>query len=248
MLLENTELLCKCNISDSKNVKLNGDDDSINFRPSPNFIHMKKYLKSKFVEENSASNSTASDSESPSMNTEQQQKKEPENQDNSDVQPPLPPNPPSPEAPVVIKKEKEDVEEYSCNVETQEVKPNPLEQYNPTQQPQASTDDAKETGETMCRNYIRGTCERGSSCIYAHKLILSQLKYVYRFCINFQNRSGCNRPYCKFVHATVFEQEYFYKTGFLPPHTMAHLKQENPAPAPVEGSYNNFISFVCYDY
>ncbi|KAJ0184093.1 hypothetical protein K1T71_000516 [Dendrolimus kikuchii] len=220
----------QANEADSKNPKINGDDDSINFRPSQNFIYMKKYLKSKFVEESSASNSANSDSDSPSMSNEQQHNKEPANQQASEGQPPLPPNPPSPDTPVVIKTEKEDVEEYPCNPDTQEVAPNESATFNTNTQ--ATAAENKDEEETMCRNFIRGTCERGATCIFVHKLILSQLKHVYRFCINFQNRSGCNRPHCKFVHATVFEQEHFFKTGVLPPHTMAHLKQENAAPPP----------------
>lgn len=148
----------------------------------------------------------------------------------SSIQPPLPPNPPPPDSPPVIKKEKED-EETSCDSEAIKMQNNENENgISGTEL--AEEDDAKLKRETMCRNYIRGTCDRGSSCIFVHRVIRSQLKDVYKFCIDFQNPSGCTRPQCKFVHATVFEKENFYKTAYLPPHTVAHLKMNNKMPPP----------------
>ncbi|XP_028170365.1 zinc finger CCCH domain-containing protein 10-like isoform X1 [Ostrinia furnacalis] len=75
----------------------------------------------------------------------------------------------------------------------------------------------------MCKDWVRGTCARGAACIYAHELDKDQLKGVYRFCRDFEN-DRCERQVCYFVHATTFEKEHFFRTAFLPPHALHHLK------------------------
>lgn len=117
-----------------------------------------------------------------------------------------------------------------------------------------------EPEEIMCRNFFRGACNRGSKCIYSHKMILSQLKDVYRFCNDFQN-TGCKRPKCKFVHASVFEKENFLRTGYLPKHTTAHFAENisvlppPPPPPPQQGIYkilgfleNSFKNLIFVGY
>lgn len=183
---------------------------------------MKKYLKSKFEEANSSPNQSSDPSTTPnsedhetfqswqaSLSTMAQK-----------VQPPLPPNSPPPQFLVVPKKEVVD-EGYNDNSGTK----SQLDKDN-----EHSTADKKQE-KIMCRQFARAMCNRGSTCIYVHELILSQLPGVYTFCKNFQN-SICNFPKCKFVHATVFEKEHFYRTGYLPPHTLAHLKESNSALVP----------------
>ncbi|KAH9634775.1 hypothetical protein HF086_012641, partial [Spodoptera exigua] len=208
--------------------KSRNDEDSINFRPSPNFKHMKKYLKSKFEESNQMSEqSSPTEVTNATMRTNNQE----EVKSNANVQPPLPPNPPPPDTPPMIINLKQEIvdDEYQNNdTKSQEfIQTDELKTTIKTDQ----SETAEEPKVIMCRNFVRGTCKKGAACIFAHKLILSQLPEVYTFCRNFQN-SACTFPKCKFVHATVFEKEYFFRSGYLPPHTLAHLK-ENTAPQPV---------------
>ncbi|CAH2034870.1 unnamed protein product, partial [Iphiclides podalirius] len=65
---------------------------------------------------------------------------------------------------------------------------------------------------------------------------ISHLVGIYTFCWNFQN-SVCTHPNCKYVHATVFEEQRFYRTGELPPHVLAYHKNVKiwpPPPPPPE--------------
>lgn len=195
--------------------KISGGDDHSNFRPS----RMRNYWRSKNEEANPIE---CAGYQSPSTvkcdNID-------ELSNESLVQPPLPQSPPPPDSPPFIKQEKEDLES-PCG------SPKPV--HHDFQEASSSSDQPEKKNEEikgeMCRNFIRGTCDRGSSCIFVHKVIQSQLKDVYRFCIDFQNPSGCTRPSCKFVHATVFEKERFYETAYLPPHTLAHFRVNNKAP------------------
>ncbi|CAH0577956.1 unnamed protein product [Chrysodeixis includens] len=217
-----------------KKSKSRCDEDSINFRPSPNFKHMRKYLKSKFEEANQMANTSASNGTCDSSVRHDEREKVSKS---AAVQPPLPPNPPPPESPPIInlKQEIED-DEYGSTENSTEFNQAEKLLTDKIKTDQSEVSDKPEV--TMCRNFARGTCKKGTACIFAHELILSQLPGVYTFCRNFQN-SVCTFPKCKFVHATVFEKEHFFRTGFLPPHTLAHLKENNvlqppPPPPPPE--------------
>lgn len=205
-----------------KNNRVLGDEECINFRPSPNFKHMKKYLKSKFEEANSSPNQSSDRSTTP--NSEEAKTVKPQQATSSSmaqqIQPPLPPNSPPPEFLIVPKQEVED-REYNDRSEV------------PVQQTEEVGSGVSRTApeEIMCRQWARGSCTRGATCIYVHKIILAQLPGVYTFCENFQN-TVCNLSKCKFVHATVFEKEHYYRTGFLPPHTVVHLAETNSALVP----------------
>ncbi|KAL0902033.1 hypothetical protein ABMA27_000003 [Loxostege sticticalis] len=188
-------------------------DDTINFRPSPNFKHMKKYFRSKYEGD--------------------QNEIESKNKVNPVVQPPLPPNSPPPDSPITLKQEVED-DGYE----------RPLPDDASADAPGADADAAPDAGAgadappaepdkhkfIMCKDWVRGTCSRGAACIYVHKLDKSQLKGVYRFCRDFEN-SRCERQVCYFAHATTFEKEHFFRTAYLPPHALHHLKSAAPQPA-----------------
>ncbi|XP_026739720.1 zinc finger CCCH domain-containing protein 10-like isoform X2 [Trichoplusia ni] len=219
-----------------KKSKSRSDEDSINFRPSPNFKHMRKYLKSKFEEAKEMANPSASNG-TPDSTVRHDQREEVNKSTAPVVQPPLPPNPPPPESPPIInlKKEIED-DEYGTTESNGEFNHAESLLAESIKTDQSEVADKPEV--TMCRNFARGTCKKGTACKFAHELILSQLPGVYTFCRNFQN-SVCTYPKCKFVHATVFEKEHFFRTGYLPPHTLAHLKETNvlqppPPPPPPE--------------
>ncbi len=74
---------------------------------------------------------------------------------------------------------------------------------------------------SMCVDYIRGYCSRGSGCMKAHvdsvssiseREILSKTK----FCHDFQNRGSCVRASCKFLHVTRKEEDEFLLVGTIP--------------------------------
>ncbi|XP_045783690.1 zinc finger CCCH domain-containing protein 10-like [Maniola jurtina] len=114
----------------------------------------------------------------------------------------------------------------------------PLPTYPPPQDYIPNLQGGQEetpTDQTICRDFIRGNCKRERNCKYAHKHDLSQLEGVYTFCRNFQN-SVCTFANCKYVHATVFEEQNFYRTGVLRAHALHHkvndMLQPPPPPPP----------------
>ncbi|XP_052751488.1 uncharacterized protein LOC128199963 isoform X3 [Galleria mellonella] len=191
--------------------KSSGDAKYIKFKPSPNFKHMKKYLKSKFEEDKiaSASNGTAESSSN----------KTTENGNKANIQPPLPPYSPPPDSPTnfTFKTEVED-DSYELNSE-EKTENGHMKEYSMELKP-------NKRKKIMCKDFVRGCCKRGEACIYAHELDLDQLNGVYKFCRDFAN-GKCKRLLCVFVHATTFEKENFFRTGILPPHTLSHLKDIN---------------------
>ncbi|KAJ8736942.1 hypothetical protein PYW07_000213 [Mythimna separata] len=201
--------------------KSRSDEELLNHRPSPNFKH-KKYLRSKFEE----AMMVEANSTSTCHNKLEKVNKVVE------AQPPLPPNPPPPDTPPMITNVKQEVEddEYTCSTTETSSDLEHLEEIKTAATIKVDHSEEK-PGVTMCRNFARGTCKKGTACIFAHELILSQLPGVYTFCRNFQN-SVCSFPKCKFVHATVFEKEHFFRTGYLPPHALAHLKEASVQQAP----------------
>lgn len=137
--------------------------------------------------------------------------------DEPPFQPPLPIGPPPPDSPtrIQIKKEKLDdgydvpdckpIFDVKCKQEVTPVDSRP-----------------------MCRRFARGTCTSGSACIFKHEIDLNQLRTgrIYKFCWDFQNKE-CNRPVCKHLHATIFEEQHYYRTGYLPPSALAHQGPDN---------------------
>ncbi|XP_062532108.1 uncharacterized protein LOC101738523 isoform X2 [Bombyx mori] len=185
--------------------------------PSPNFKHMKKYLKCKFGEE---SHSPQYHAVTEFPEAEAMEKKG--NEQTEKVDPPLPNRPPLPPPdPLLANLKKEIVnEEY---IDTSSIT------INIKTDPTENDGKPNDVEETMCRNFVRNTCNRGASCRYLHKIIHSQLKGVYRFCIDFENKK-CTRAECSYAHATVHEKEHFFRTGYLPPNTLSHIKKKTVLP------------------
>lgn len=157
------------------------------------------------------------------------------------IQPPLPLEPPPHDA------------LYDCsNIRIKQEISDP-EYKMADKSPDSGSQDTPESGESqdssdrlkmpICRDFIRGTCKRQGTCKFAHKYDISQLRGVYTFCHKYQN-SVCTYANCKYVHASVFEEGNFYRTGILPPHSLAHYKKVNvlqpppppPPPPPPEGN------------
>ncbi|OWR43717.1 zinc finger CCCH domain-containing protein 10 [Danaus plexippus plexippus] len=193
----------------------------INFKSSPNFKNMKKFIRSKMDLIEKASHTAPDPPPPPNVG----------NTVSSEVQPPLPLEPPPPDEiySLNVKKELDDSkfengpsEEVSETQSKEVVNEVTGSQQEPTEKPK----------ETICRDFIRGSCKRPGTCRYAHKFDLSQLVGVYTFCRKYQT-SVCTYPICKYVHASVFEEHHFYRTGVLPPHAFAHHKKNNVVPPTV---------------
>lgn len=144
------------------------------------------------------------------------------------IQPPLPPYPPPDDPVSEIKQEiMEDDHEYMQAQNDQMMVGYQVDAENIKPKP------------ITCKNFVRGK--------FTHDMFLDQLPGVYVFCIDFRNRQ-CRYERCKYVHADVLEEERFYRTGYLPPHTIAHWKPTlappphppplpPPPPPPPEGMY-----------
>ncbi|XP_047544153.1 uncharacterized protein LOC125076186 isoform X1 [Vanessa atalanta] len=221
---------------DSKGCKRVGvEEHLIKFRPSPNFKNMKKFMKSKMDHlqiTNRASPNAAPDP-TPPPNIGRSERVTPV------VQPPLPLDPPPPDSPIylnmIVKQEVEDTDYQSACGNSPEIA-NQESQGNGESQNVTPEKPTEKTKMPICRDYIRGTCKRQGTCKFAHKYDVSQLEGVYTFCHKYQN-SVCTFANCKYVHADVFEERQFYRTGILPPHALAHHKkvlQPPPPPPPPE--------------
>ncbi|XP_050361027.1 uncharacterized protein LOC126780511 isoform X2 [Nymphalis io] len=220
---------------DSKGCKRVGvEEHLIKFRPSPNFKNMKKFMKSKMDHlqiTNRASTNVAPDP-TPPPNIGRAERVTPA------VQPPLPLDPP-PDSPIylnmIVKQEVEDTD-YNNSCDNSLVISNQEPQVNSETNNVTQEKSTEKTKTPICRDYIRGTCKRQGTCKFAHKYDVSQLEGVYTFCHKYQN-SVCTFANCKYVHADVFEERQFYRTGILPPHALAHHKkvlQPPPPPPPPE--------------
>ncbi|CAK1588574.1 unnamed protein product [Parnassius mnemosyne] len=208
---------------------------------------MKKFIKSKIDHNETASRSTPTILADPTPKVEREKIM-------PDVQPPLPLDPPqSGEKPKLALKLKQEIEDIEYQIPWFKVSEDSLlegEESTDTlnhEKRRRELNGAEETDASkpkpMCRDFIRGRCTRPGTCKFTHKCDVSQLVGVYTFCRNFQN-SVCALPNCKYVHATVFEEQHFYRTGELPPHALAHHKKVNilppPPPPPPEEARQTF--------
>ena len=95
---------------------------------------------------------------------------------------------------------------------------------------------------TVCVDYIRGFCSKGTRCPKPHvdyvesiddREILSKLK----FCHDFQNRGMCGRTKeCKFLHVTRREEDEFLLTGTIPQTVFNRMREWNTE----SNLYNSF--------
>ncbi|XP_022090699.1 uncharacterized protein LOC110979315 [Acanthaster planci] len=84
---------------------------------------------------------------------------------------------------------------------------------------------SNEMKDKICRDYLRDECSRGDRCIFQHPPGLQGSKRVIKFCHNFQN-GRCPREGCTYLHCTQEEEEYYNKTGKLPPGAEEQIKSE----------------------
>ena len=95
---------------------------------------------------------------------------------------------------------------------------------------------------TICVDFIRGFCSKGSRCPKPHvdyvesideREILSKLK----FCHDFQNRGMCSRMQdCRFLHVTRREEDEFLLTGTIPQTVFTRMREWNAE----NNLYNSF--------
>ncbi|KAI5640386.1 hypothetical protein NE865_07311 [Phthorimaea operculella] len=224
--------------ADDKKVRVGVEEEQIKFRPSPNFKNMKKFLKSR--SETTLANSVTTAAPIIEQNvTEKVEKKEVKPvvppphvlaPAPAVVQPPLPPYPPpaSPPLNVTIKQERKDEDDEAQTQSSGEGEPTPPP--TTTEPPATEQNHVKQQKKTICKEFIRGNCKR-PVCRFAHEVDLDQLRGIFTFCWNYQN-DVCTFPNCRFVHASVFEEAEFYRTGILPPHARSHLKNQQTPPGP----------------
>ncbi|NP_001085873.1 zinc finger CCCH-type containing 10 S homeolog [Xenopus laevis] len=85
----------------------------------------------------------------------------------------------------------------------------------------SGSEEAAGVVEHICRDFLRNVCKRGKRCRFKHPdaVDVSDLgvqKNEFVFCHDFQNKE-CVRLNCRFIHGTKDDDEYYKKTGELPP-------------------------------
>ena len=88
---------------------------------------------------------------------------------------------------------------------------------------------------SMCVDYIRGYCSRGSGCMKAHVDSVSsigerEILAKSKFCHDFQNRGSCVRSSCKFLHVTRREEDEFLLIGTIPQSVFERARSKGGAP------------------
>ncbi len=96
------------------------------------------------------------------------------------------------------------------------------------------------TYENYCIDFLKGTCAKNQSCPLKHVECVDDpddrqgvIKQV--FCHDYQNQS-CKRPFCKFIHASRAEEEFFMENGYFPPALNSRNRDKM------------FFSDICIDY
>ncbi|XP_072307603.1 zinc finger CCCH domain-containing protein 10 [Eucyclogobius newberryi] len=80
---------------------------------------------------------------------------------------------------------------------------------------------AGQSHDGVCRDFVRNVCKRGKRCRFRHPEInnvpdLGVQKNEFIFCHDNQNKE-CLRVNCRFVHGSKDDEDYYKKTGELPP-------------------------------
>lgn len=157
------------------------------------------------------------------------------------MQPPLPLDPPPQDRPLTPlitspKKEIMDEEENDDSISsinsigTIKIKtePNTTVELQPNETNNADeTDNNKKSDKPICKDFLRNKCIR-RNCLYRHEYDKNLVYSLCKFCKDFQNKGYCKYQNCKYLHATVYEQERFYEGFPLPQRAYSHLKANNP--------------------
>ncbi|KAJ1160690.1 hypothetical protein NDU88_001184 [Pleurodeles waltl] len=85
----------------------------------------------------------------------------------------------------------------------------------------SGSDEPADGTKDVCRDFLRNVCYRGSRCRFRHPDASvpdpGVTKNEFIFCHDFQNKE-CVHLNCKFIHGTRQDEDYYKKTGELPPH------------------------------
>ncbi|XP_076051255.1 uncharacterized protein LOC143031390 [Oratosquilla oratoria] len=84
-----------------------------------------------------------------------------------------------------------------------------------------------EEESNICRDFLRKVCRRGKRCKYRHPEDTSALETLptsahrneLTFCHDYQN-GHCSRQVCRFIHCTCEDENYYLRTGDMPPHIL----------------------------
>ena len=95
---------------------------------------------------------------------------------------------------------------------------------------------------TICVDYIRGFCPKGSRCPkphvdYVESMVDREVVSSMKFCHDFQNHGVCGRRKdCKFLHVTRREEDEFLLTGTIPQSVFTRMREWNAE----SSMYNSF--------
>ncbi|KAJ8737074.1 hypothetical protein PYW07_000345 [Mythimna separata] len=70
-----------------------------------------------------------------------------------------------------------------------------------------TTVTTSEQHNKKCRDFLWGICTKGAQCRFRHELDVESMKDILKFCHDFQNRTGCTRPDCTYLHTTREEKK-----------------------------------------
>lgn len=88
----------------------------------------------------------------------------------------------------------------------------------------------------ICKDYVWGICKKGAQCKYRHELELKFMKEILKFCHDFQNKTGCSRSDCAYLHASTEEETLFRSAGQIPRALAARYAVQSAISGGGEGS------------
>lgn len=78
-----------------------------------------------------------------------------------------------------------------------------------------------DSGEQMCRDFVKGTCFRGERCKFKHPAEDNAGKAKIPFCKDFR-QGVCKYRECIYVHAPVVLEDEYLRTGWVPRFVLRH--------------------------
>lgn len=110
-----------------------------------------------------------------------------------------------------------------------------------------NTPDKEGVKDSICRDYQRGVCTRGSKCKFKHPDGMgTELTNSPMICRDFQN-GKCQRSSCKYLHLSNSEEKIFLRTGQIPPKrdTYGPVRGEPTRAGPNDAICKDFLNRKC---